>query len=132
MVLVSSLYSIVDSIFIGRISDKALTAISLGSPISSLMVEISFGIAVGVNAILSKKLGERDSRGVSIAAGQGFLLVAIVYILFLLFGLYGVDKFFINQTDDVEIIKYGIDYPYIVTVFSFGLMFQYLQVFYKH
>lgn len=123
-VLVSSLYNIVDSIFIGKIGEKALTAISLGAPISSLMVEISFGIAVGVNAILSRKLGENDKDGVSVVTGQGFLLISIVYIIFLLFGLYGVRNFFEMQTSDVEIISLGVEYSYIVTVFSFGLMGQ--------
>ena len=60
-VLVSSLYNIVDSIFVGRLGQNALTAISLGAPASSLMVELSFGVAVGVNAMLSRKLGEKDS-----------------------------------------------------------------------
>ena len=82
-VLVSSLYNIVDSIFIGRIGEKALTAISLGAPISSLMVEISFGVAVGVNAILSRKLGKKDRDGVSIVTGQGFILMSIIYIILL-------------------------------------------------
>lgn len=123
-VLVSSLYNIVDSIFIGKIGEKALTAISLGAPISSLMVEISFGIAVGVNAILSRKLGENDKDGVSAVTGQGFLLISIVYIIFLLFGLYGVRNFFEMQTSDAEIISLGVEYSYIVTVFSFGLMGQ--------
>ena len=123
-VLVSSLYNIVDSIFIGRIGEKALTAISLGAPISSLMVEISFGIAVGVNAILSRKLGEKDIDGVSIVTGQGFLLMGVIYIIFLLFGLYGVKQFFEMQTKDFEIVNLGIEYSSIVTIFSFGLMMQ--------
>ena len=123
-VLVSSLYNIVDSIFIGRIGEKALTAISLGAPISSLMVEISFGIAVGVNAILSRKLGEKDTDGVSVITGQGFLLIGIVYIIFLLFGLYGVRQFFEMQTNDFEIVDLGTEYSSIVTIFSFGLMMQ--------
>lgn len=123
-VLVSSLYNIVDSIFIGRIGEKVLTAISLGAPISSLMVEISFGIAVGVNAILSRKLGEKDFDGVSIVTGQGFLLMGVVYIIFLLFGLYGVRQFFEIQTNDIEIVNLGIEYSSIVTIFSFGLMMQ--------
>lgn len=123
-VLVSSLYNIVDSIFIGRIGEKALTAISLGAPISSLMVEISFGVAVGVNAILSRKLGEKNIDGVSKVTGQGFILMGIIYIIFLLFGLYGVRQFFEMQTEDVEIVSLGIEYSSIVTIFSFGLMMQ--------
>ncbi len=62
-VLVSSLYNIIDSIFVGTIGQDALTAISLGAPASSLMVELSFGVAIGVNALLSRKLGKKDSEG---------------------------------------------------------------------
>lgn len=123
-VLVSSLYNIVDSIFVGRIGQSALTAISLGAPASSLMVELSFGVAIGVNALLSKKLGEKDGEGVSKAAGQGFLLIGAVYLIFLLFGLFGVQTFYRIQTDDAEIITLGVQYTGIVTVCSFGLMIQ--------
>jgi Na+-driven multidrug efflux pump len=70
-VLVSSLYSIVDSIFVGMLGQDALTAISLGTPACTLMVELSFGVAVGVNAILPRRLGENDPVGVSRTAGQG-------------------------------------------------------------
>ena len=123
-VLVSSLYNIVDSIFVGRIGPGALTAISLGAPASSLMVELSFGVAIGVNALLSKKLGEKDAEGVSKAAGQGFLLIGGVYLIFLLFGLFGVRAFYRIQTDDAEIIDLGMQYTTIVTTCSFGLMLQ--------
>lgn len=123
-VLVSSLYNIVDSIFVGRIGQNALTAISLGAPASSLMVELSFGVAVGVNAMLSRKLGEKDSDGVSRAAGQGFLLIGAVYLICLAFGLFGVETFYRIQTDDAEIISLGMQYTSIVTICSFGLMIQ--------
>ena len=93
-VLVSSLYNIVDSIFVGKLGQNALTAISLGAPASSLMVELSFGVAVGVIALLSRKLGEKDSEGVSKAAGQGFLLIGVVYLICLAFGLFGVRTFY--------------------------------------
>ena len=123
-VLVSSLYNIVDSIFVGRIGQNALTAMSLGAPASSLMVELSFGVAVGVNAMLSRKLGEKDSDGVSCAAGQGFLLIGVVYLICLAFGLFGVEAFYRIQTDDAEIISLGMQYTSVVTTCSFGLMIQ--------
>ena len=123
-VLVSSLYNIVDSIFVGRIGQNALTAISLGAPASSLMVELSFGVAVGVNAMLSRKLGEKDREGVSKAAGQGFLLIGAVYLICLAFGLFGVRAFYSIQTNDAEIISLGMQYTQIVTICSFGLMIQ--------
>ena len=123
-VLVSSLYNIVDSIFVGRLGQNALTAISLGAPASSLMVELSFGVAVGVNALLSRKLGEKDGEGVCKAAGQGFLLIGVVYLLCLAFGLFGVRTFYSIQTNDAEIISLGMQYTSIVTTCSFGLMIQ--------
>lgn len=123
-VLVSSLYNIVDSIFVGTIGQDALTAISLGAPASSIMVELSFGVAIGVNALLSRKLGEKDSAGVSKAAGQGFLLIGMVYVIFLLFGLFGVRAFYQVQTNDETIISLGMEYTTIVTTCSFGLMLQ--------
>lgn len=123
-VLVSSLYNLVDSIFVGKLGQNALTAISLGAPASSLMVELSFGVAVGVNAMLSRKLGEKDRDGVSKAAGQGFLLIGVVYLICLAFGLFGVEAFYRIQTKDAEIISLGVQYTHIVTVCSFGLMLQ--------
>lgn len=123
-VLVSSLYNIVDSIFVGRLGQNALTAISLGAPASSLMVELSFGVAVGVNALLSRKLGEKDRDGVSKATGQGFLLIGAVYLLCLAFGLFGVEAFFRIQTEDPAVIALGMQYTTIVTTCSFGLMLQ--------
>lgn len=123
-VLVSSLYNIVDSIFVGRIGPNALTAISLGAPISSLMVELSFGVAVGVNALLSRRLGEKDGEGVSKTAGQGFLLMGVVYLLCLIFGLTGVEAFYRIQTNDAGIIALGSQYTTIVTTCAFGLMLQ--------
>ena len=123
-VLVSSLYNIVDSIFVGRLGGAALTAISLGAPTSSLMVEFSFGVAIGVNALLSKKLGEKDSAGVQKVVGQGFLLTAALYLLFLVAGIFGAEAFFRLQTSDEEIIASGKEYTSIVMIFSFGLMLQ--------
>lgn len=123
-VLVSSLYNIVDSIFVGRMGQNALTAISLGAPASSLMVELSFGVAVGVNALLSRRLGEGDREGVSKAAGQGFLLIGVVYLICLAFGLFGVEAFYRIQNDDTDIVALGMEYTTIVTTCSFGLMIQ--------
>ena len=123
-VLVSSLYNLVDSIFVGRLGNAALTAISLGAPASSLMVEFSFGLAIGLNALLSKKLGEKDSAGVQKVVGQGFLLTALLYLIFLLAGIFASEAFFRLQTSDEEIIALGKEYTSIVMIFSFGLMLQ--------
>ena len=100
------------------------TAISLGAPASSLMVEFSFGLAIGVNALLSKKLGEKDKKGVQKVVGQGFLLTALLYLIFLLAGIFASEAFFRLQTSDKEIIRLGKEYTSIVMFFSFGLMLQ--------
>ena len=121
---VSSLYNIIDSIFVGKIGQNALTAISLGAPASSIMVELSFGVAIGVNALLSRKLGEKDSDGVSKAAGQGFLLIGFVYLIFPVFGLFGVKAFYELQTKGADIVSLGTQYTTVVTICSFGLMLQ--------
>ena len=123
-VLVSSMYNIVDSIFVGRLGDDALTAISLSAPASSIMVAVYFGISIGVNAILSRKLGQRDAAGVSRTAGNGFIAMFIAYALFLLFGIFGVNKYYAIQTSDSNIQNLGFAYTSIVTTMSFGLMLQ--------
>lgn len=123
-VLVSSMYNIVDSIFVGRLGDDALTAISLSAPASSIMVAVYFGISIGVNAILSRKLGQKDTGAVSRTAGNGFIAMIIAYVLFLLFGIFGVNQYYAVQTSDSNIQNLGIIYTGIVTTLSFGLMLQ--------
>ena len=123
-VLVSSMYNIVDSIFVGRLGDDALTAISLSAPASSIMVAVYFGISIGVNAILSRKLGQKDTDGVSRTAGNGLIAMIIAYALFLLFGIFGVNQYYTVQTSDGNIQNLGIIYTGIVTTLSFGLMLQ--------
>ena len=123
-VLVSSMYNIVDSIFVGRLGDDALTAISLSAPASSIMVAVYFGISIGVNAILSRKLGQKDAGAVSRTAGNGFIAMIIAYVLFLLFGIFGVNQYYAVQTSDSNIQNLGIIYTGIVTTLSFGLMLQ--------
>lgn len=123
-VLVSSMYNIVDSIFVGRLGDSALTAISLSAPASSIMVAVYFGISIGVNAILSRKLGQKDADGVSRTAGNGFVAMFIAYSLFLIFGIFGVRGYYAIQTSDNDIQNLGMAYTSIVTMLSFGLMLQ--------
>ncbi|QZY56060.1 MATE family efflux transporter [Crassaminicella profunda] len=122
--LVSALYNIIDSIFIARISENALTALSLSYPIQLLMISISVGTGVGVNAILSKHLGMKDSKGVTTIAQNALLLAFISYLIFLIFGLFGAKMFFAKQTDNYEIFTYGVEYISICTIFSFGIFFQ--------
>lgn len=122
--LVQSLYNIVDSIFVARLAEDALTAVTLALPLQSVMTAITIGLSVGVNAVLSKYLGEKNSDGVNRTACNGLLLEWITFIVFLLVGLFAVEPFFRMQTSDPEIYQYGVQYATIVNVLSFGVVNQ--------
>lgn len=124
--LVQALYNIVDSIFVARVSENALTAVSLAFPMQTLMVALAGGTGVGVNALLSKSLGEKNQKQVNDAARNGVFLAAISYLVFLIVGLFIVKPFYFAQTDDTEIITYGIDYLTVVCCFSFGSFAQFI------
>ena len=101
-VLIQSLYSLVDSIFVGRLGENALTAISLATPIATIILSVAFGLSIGVNAILSQKLGEGDKKGVDRTAGNGIALEIIACIIFMLIGIFGTNAFFAFQTRSEE------------------------------
>lgn len=122
--LVSTLYGVIDSIFVSRLGDNALTAMSLATPISSLIACITVGFSVGMNAELSKKLGEGDLDGANKAAGNGILVNWIVAGIFLIFGLFFVPMFYRLQTDNATIQRIGTDYTSIICIFSFGVANQ--------
>lgn len=122
--LVQALYNVVDSIFVAKISENALTAVSLAFPIQNLMIALSSGTAVGVNALLSKSLGEKDFKQVNAAAINGIFLAFLSFVAFLIFGLVGSHMFFSTQTGIAEIIESGTDYLTICSVFSFGIFGQ--------
>lgn len=124
--LVQALYNIVDSIFVARVSENALTAVSLAFPMQTLMVAFAGGTGVGVNALLSRALGEKDQKRVNDAAKNGVFLAAVSYLAFLLIGLFVVKPFYLAQTDDPEIIQQGIQYLTIVCCFSFGSFAQFI------
>lgn len=122
--LVQALYNIVDSIFVSQISEQALTAVSLAFPIQSLMISVGAGTGVGINALLSKSLGERKQEQVNKAANNGLLLMFFSYILFALLGAFASRPFFVTQTDNTVIVEQGTSYLSIVCCLSLGLMFQ--------
>ena len=122
--LVQALYNIVDSIFVARISESALTAVSLAFPVQSLMIAIMTGTGVGINARLSKKLGERNYESANHTAGNALLLSFCNMLFFILFGLLFTKMFFRAQTNDEEIVHYGIQYLTVVTILSGGFAFQ--------
>ena len=95
--LVQVLYGLVDSMYVARLGDSALTAISLCMPVQYLVVGIGIGLGVGVNSVLSKKLGEGDRQGVNRSAGNGMLLIWLVSIVFVLIGLFAVEPFYRMQ-----------------------------------
>ena len=124
--LVQALYNVVDSIFVSRISENALTAVSLAFPIQSIMIALGGGMGVGVNAILSKALGEKDYKSVNKSAMNGIFLSLINFVIFIFVGLFVVRPFYVSQTSDAEIIAYGVDYLTIVCCMSFGIYFQFI------
>lgn len=124
--LVQALYNVVDSIFVSRISENALTAVSLAFPIQSLMIAIGAGTGVGINALLSRALGEKDYGKADKAAVNGVFLAVISYLIFLLVGAFAVTPFYLSQTQDAEIIKYGKQYLTIVCCLSFGMYTQFV------
>ncbi len=124
--LVQALYNIVDSIFVSRIDENALTAVSLAFPIQTLMIALGGGTGVGVNAILSKSLGEKDFEKADKAAANGVFLSLVSYLVFLLVGLVVVKPFYLSQTTDAQIIAYGKQYLTLVCCFSFGMYTQFI------
>lgn len=122
--LVSSLYNIIDSIFVSRLGENALTAMSLATPISSLLASVTVGFSVGMNAVLSRKLGEGKQEEAKKAAGNGILVNWIVSALFMLFGFCLTRIFYELQTDVAEIQHLGVSYTSIICIFSFGVANQ--------
>ncbi len=124
--LVQALYNVVDSMFVARVSENALTALSMAFPIQNLMIAVSTGLGVGLNAVLSRALGAKDSKGVNSAATNGIMLMFICGLLFMLGGVTVVRPYFEMQTDIEEIVTSGIDYTTIVMVGSMGIFMQIL------
>lgn len=122
--LVQALYNIVDSIFVAKISENALTAVSMAFPIQSLMIAFAAGTGVGINSFLSKSLGEKKFKQASDSAKNGIFLAFITWIVFAILGFLFSEVFYTAMTDDKEIIAYGTGYLRIVTVVSLGVFMQ--------
>ena len=122
--LVQALYNVVDSYFVAQISEDALNAVSLAFPVQNLMIAVAVGTGVGINALLSKSLGEGRQRRANAAAMNGLFLAVISCLVFMILGLTGSRLFFQVQTNDQAIVHYGTDYMSIVCGLSAGLFVQ--------
>ena len=119
--LVQALYNIIDSVFVAQIGEEALAAVSMAFPIQSLMIAVSTGTCVGVNALLSRSLGEKNYEDARLAAVNGIFLSVLSFAAFALFGVFGSRLYFASQTSDPAIIEYGTQYLEVCTIFSFGI-----------
>ena len=124
--LVQALYNVVDSIYVSRISESAVTALSLAFPIQNLLIGCATGVGVGVNSLLSKSLGEQNYERANRTAGNGFLLSCLFSIGFVIFGLFFARPFFATQTTVAETLDGGSIYLAIVTVGSIGIFIEIL------
>ena len=122
--LVQALYNVVDSIFVSYVNEAALSAVSLAFPIQNLLIAFAVGTAVGVNAYLSKNLGEGNHAEADRAAANGLFLAVCSAVAFLIFGLFGAGAFIRAQTTDPLIARYGAEYLSICTIFSLGCCVQ--------
>ena len=118
--LIQALYNIVDSMFVARISEDALTAVSLAFPIQNLMIAVATGTGVGMNSLLSKALGAKDFDRSNRAATNGLFVLVLSCVPFMLFGGLLTDWFMRTQTDIAHIITYGDEYLRVVCIVSIG------------
>ncbi len=122
--LVQALYNVVDSIFVSQINEYALRAVSLAFPVQSLMIAVSVGTAVGINAFLSKTLGEKNFEKANKVAVNGIFIELMSYILFALIGIFVSRPFFASQTDILEVREYGVTYLTICCTAGIGIFMQ--------
>jgi len=125
--LVQALYNIVDSVFVAMLSENALTAVSMAFPLQTLLIAVGAGTGVGMNALLSKSLGEKNFEKANHTASNAAFLYCVSYLVFLVLGLTVVKPFYASQVhnSDPEIMKFGIEYLSTVMIFSFGLFGQF-------
>lgn len=122
--LVQALYNIVDSIFVSRICEDALTAVSMAFPWQNIIIAIAVGFGVGINALLSRALGQKNAERVNQVAANGLLLAGLSYLLVLAAGLLGIRAYMRTQTDIETIVNYGITYLNICILCSFGIFIE--------
>ena len=121
-----AVYNIVDSAFVGNMrvgSEAALNALTLVFPVQMLMVAVGIGTGVGTNALLARTLGQGNSKKAAKVAGNSLFLGVIIYVVCLLFGIFGVKAYISSQTVDAEVFQMGVSYLRICCVISFGIIF---------
>ncbi len=122
--LVQALYNVVDSVFVGMVSEQALTAVSLSFPAQNLMIGFATGTAVGVNALVSRALGAKDFDRANKVSENGVILSVITAVAFLLFGIFGAEPFMRSQTDVETIVQQGTGYLRICCGASIGVFME--------
>ena len=121
-----AVYNIVDSAFVGNMrvgSEAALNALTLVFPVQMLMVAAGIGTGVGTNALLARTLGQGNREKAAKVAGNSLFLGVIIYVVCLLFGIFGVKAYILSQTVDAEVLEMGVSYLRICCVISFGIIF---------
>lgn len=121
---VLAMYNVVDSIFIGNYDQRGLTAVSLAYPLQLLLIAASVGTAIGVNSLVSRKLGEKDFEKANSAATHGLVMCVFTYSIFLLLGLFAVKPFMNAFSQDAVVADYGVQYLTVVLCFSFFSIVQ--------
>ncbi len=122
--LVQALYNIVDSIFVSQLSEHALTAVTMAFPLQMMIISVGSGTGVGINALLSKALGEKKQKSANKAANNGLLLTLLSFIVFIAVGIFIAEPFIASQTDDSIIVNMGAGYLYTCCTLSLGVFFQ--------
>ena len=122
--LVQAFYNVVDSIYVSRVSESAVTALSLAFPIQNLMIGFATGIGVGMNALLSKSLGEGNQQRANKAAGNGIFAALIAVALFMVFGFVGAEGYYAVQSDVAETVAGGAAYIGICSVWCLGIFLE--------
>ena len=122
--LVQALYNVVDSVFVSHVSESALTAVSLAFSLQNVMIAVGVGTGVGVNALLSKSLGEKNQHRANVTAENGIFLSLCSFVVFLVIGLTCMKPYFYAQTSDAAIAQQGIRYLSVCCIFSLGLFTQ--------
>ncbi len=123
--LVQALYNIVDSMFVAQLSENALTAVSLAFPAQNLMIAVGTGTGVGINALVSRALGEKNRERANLIANNGIILLFISALVFAVLAVFGSEFYFRAQTDDAEIVQLGGDYLQIALGLSMGIFLQF-------